>query len=50
MILTGKPYAFTITLGGTQRFSLPRFAPTLDPCSGGSPKTVAVTQGHYATR
>jgi len=50
VILTGKQYAFTITLGDTQRFSLPRFAATIDPCSGGSPKTVAVTQGHYTTR
>ncbi len=50
VILTGKQYTFTITLGDTQRFSLPRFAATIDPCSGGSPKIVAVTQGHYATR
>ena len=51
VILTGKQYAFTITLGDTQRFSLPRFADTIVPCSGGNPtKTVAVTQGHYTTR
>ena len=51
VILTGKQYAFTITLGDTQSFSLPRFAPKIDPCSGGNlTKTVAVTQGHYATR
>lgn len=50
VVLTGKQYAFTITLGDTQRFSLPRFAATIDPCSGGSTKTVAVTQGHYTTR
>ncbi len=49
-ILTGKQYAFTITLGDTQTFSLPRFAATIDPCSGGRPNTVAVTQGHYTTR
>jgi hypothetical protein len=49
-ILTGQEYAFTITLGDTQRFSLPRFAATIDPCSGGRPQTVAVTQGHYKTR
>ena len=51
MILTGKQYAFTITLGDTQRFSLPRFAATIDPCSGGNPtKAVAVTQGHFTIR
>jgi len=51
VILTGKQYAFTITLGDTQRFSLPRFAATIDPCSGGNPtKAVAVTQGHFTIR
>jgi len=49
-ILTGKQYAFTITLGDTQSFSLPRFAATIEPCSGGRAETVAVTQGHYTTR
>ncbi len=49
-VLTGMPYAFTITLGDTQSFSLPSFDPTIDPC-GGSPKRPAVvTQGHYTTR
>jgi len=50
VVLTGRQYTFTITLGDTQSFSLPRFAPKIDPCSGGRPDTVAVTQGHYTTR
>jgi len=50
VILTGKQYAFTIKLGDTQRFLLPRFAATIDPCSGGRPESVAVTQGRYKTR
>ncbi len=53
-ILTGQQYAFTITLGDTvdtQKFSLPRFADTIVPCSGGNlTKEPVVTQGHYATR
>lgn len=50
MILTGRQFAFTVTLGEPQAFSLPRFAATIDPCSGGRPETVAVDQGRFKTR
>ncbi len=50
VVLTGKQYAFTVSLGDTQRFSLPRFGDTIAPCGGGRPETVAVTQGQFKTR
>lgn len=48
VVLAGKDFAFTLDVGSDpQRFSLPRFkdATTLDPCSGGRPVIVPVSQG-----
>ncbi len=50
VVLTGRQFAVTITLGQRQAFSLPRFAATIDPCSGGRPETVAVDHGRFMTR
>ncbi len=50
VVLTGKQFAFTIELGDQQSFSLPRFAATIEPCSGGQTNKVAVTQAGFKTR
>ncbi len=50
MVLTGRAFAFTIVLGDEQAFSLPRFGETLEPCSGGRPEQVPVTQGGLRLR
>lgn len=50
VVLTGRQFAFTVELEGPQAFSLPRFADTVEPCSGGRPQTVLVDDGRFRDR
>lgn len=50
VVLTGRQFAFTVQVAEPQAFSLPRFADTVVPCSGGRPQTVLVDEGRFRTR